>query len=355
MKKFLLFFTTLGLAASGYAQTADVVYEFVGIGTKTDNSAIKFSPGNGLKLTEKEGVFEGELATLDLSTNGFKIVSNDKDEMDKVGKAGLSNPGQWHTQLGHALGGSLLNYEEDASPVGIVSFYDQVSSNGYTPCEMGFKGGVQKLKDVKITYIPATKTLKVSGTPTAYWTSWQIFTHSNATTSAWVANLTQAKDDEGNVIAGVFKGTYDFGETEKEISFNLQTPKARPAYGATWAANAPAAISGTRSDETATYQLSEYGQSKNGYRSSFSASTVNKLIPPVKIKASGSQDFEFNVNTGVLKVTPTPEDIPTGISAVCAEDAPMEYYNLQGVKVENAKSGLYIVRKGNKSYKVMIR
>lgn len=46
----------------------------------------------------------------------------------------------------------------------------------------------------------------------------------------------------------------------------------------------------------------------------------------------------------------------TGVEGVEAEgaEAPVEYYNLQGVRVENPESGLYIRRQGNKTTKVIL-
>lgn len=46
----------------------------------------------------------------------------------------------------------------------------------------------------------------------------------------------------------------------------------------------------------------------------------------------------------------------TGIDAIESQNMPVEYYNLQGVKVANPeKGGLYIIRQGNKSVKTVIR
>ena len=49
--------------------------------------------------------------------------------------------------------------------------------------------------------------------------------------------------------------------------------------------------------------------------------------------------------------------VSTGVEAVEIEDAdaPVEYYNLQGVRVANPQNGLYIVRQGNKVSKQIIR
>ena len=46
----------------------------------------------------------------------------------------------------------------------------------------------------------------------------------------------------------------------------------------------------------------------------------------------------------------------TGIDDVTVdENAPVEYYNLQGVRVENPANGLYIRRQGNKATKVLVK
>lgn len=49
-------------------------------------------------------------------------------------------------------------------------------------------------------------------------------------------------------------------------------------------------------------------------------------------------------------------DIPTGIENIAEEDvdAPVEYYTLQGIRVENPGHGLYIVKKGNKVTKIVL-
>lgn len=64
------------------------------------------------------------------------------------------------------------------------------------------------------------------------------------------------------------------------------------------------------------------------------------------------------VNTGAVQVTYM--EAPGVVSAVSNiavdnEDAPAEYYNLQGVRVNNPAPGIYIVRRGNKVSKVLVR
>ncbi|MDE6527975.1 MAG: hypothetical protein K2L78_02875, partial [Muribaculaceae bacterium] len=58
-------------------------------------------------------------------------------------------------------------------------------------------------------------------------------------------------------------------------------------------------------------------------------------------------------------ILPTLYKLDTGSSVNVAEaddaDAPVEYYNLQGMRVANPENGLFIRRQGNKVEKVVIR
>ena len=64
----------------------------------------------------------------------------------------------------------------------------------------------------------------------------------------------------------------------------------------------------------------------------------------------GEFTFTFNPETEILTITTA----LGGVSEIAAENAPAEYFNLQGVRVENPTSGLYIVRQGNKVSKVIL-
>ncbi|MDE7152943.1 MAG: starch-binding protein [Muribaculaceae bacterium] len=66
--------------------------------------------------------------------------------------------------------------------------------------------------------------------------------------------------------------------------------------------------------------------------------------------ASGIYTFTLNINEMTLNVTD-----PSGISSIAADNAPAVYYNLQGVKVDNPENGLYIVKRGNKVTKEMVK
>lgn len=79
---------------------------------------------------------------------------------------------------------------------------------------------------------------------------------------------------------------------------------------------------------------------------------------PVVLSKAGTLEYKGvigNAETAVKTVTVT--GISTSVVDVIADDenAPVEYFNLQGVRVENpAAGGLYIKRQGSKVTKVIL-
>lgn len=75
------------------------------------------------------------------------------------------------------------------------------------------------------------------------------------------------------------------------------------------------------------------------------------------ITAAGKPDFVIDVlwNGIPIKVTFT-DGNTSGLTGVVAdENAPVEYFNLQGVRVANPENGLYIRRQGSKVQKVLVK
>lgn len=71
------------------------------------------------------------------------------------------------------------------------------------------------------------------------------------------------------------------------------------------------------------------------------------------VEKAGTYTLKFNLNDWTLNVTPAGS---TGaVDLVTDVNAPVEYYNLQGVRVYDPAGGLYLVRKGGKVSKVMIK
>ena len=84
------------------------------------------------------------------------------------------------------------------------------------------------------------------------------------------------------------------------------------------------------------------------------------------IAAGETQPMQMNWNAwkiagGVYKIIADVKNMTItvsatqGIDAVDAEDAPAVYFNLQGVEVANPTNGLYIVKRGNKVTKEMVK
>lgn len=85
------------------------------------------------------------------------------------------------------------------------------------------------------------------------------------------------------------------------------------------------------------------------------------LQPSVLCQWVGSDDTAWALQTTGLDyylVFSYPDGLVSGIDNVMVSEdsnAPVEYYNLQGVRVENPANGLYIRRQGEKVEKVAIR
>ena len=75
-------------------------------------------------------------------------------------------------------------------------------------------------------------------------------------------------------------------------------------------------------------------------------------------KSMKGEKFNVRANFGQMPYAHSFEayDATTGIEDITVdENAPVEYYNLQGVRVENPENGLYIRRQGNKATKVLVK
>ncbi|MCH5241363.1 MAG: hypothetical protein J1F67_02920 [Muribaculaceae bacterium] len=68
--------------------------------------------------------------------------------------------------------------------------------------------------------------------------------------------------------------------------------------------------------------------------------------------ANGTYDFVVDFNTMTIAIS---EAGSVGVKTVIDFNAPVEYYNLNGVKVANPDKGIYIIRQGNTTKKAVIR
>ena len=98
---------------------------------------------------------------------------------------------------------------------------------------------------------------------------------------------------------------------------------------------------------TATVNIPEVGLENNACQSS------SDHTKAWFVEKAGTYTLKFNLNDWTLNVTPNGST--GGIEIVTDANAPAEYYNLQGVRVYDPAGGLYLVRKGGKVSKVMIK
>lgn len=98
----------------------------------------------------------------------------------------------------------------------------------------------------------------------------------------------------------------------------------------------------------------------NGYCGKYVEVAISGVKPGDKVGLRGVQTLYDGLTP--TDMTPTPEEIAaepvvtTGIATVNADaNAPVEYYNLQGIRVTNPMKGqLYIIRQGKKTVKTVL-
>ena len=70
---------------------------------------------------------------------------------------------------------------------------------------------------------------------------------------------------------------------------------------------------------------------------------------------AASYKFDVNIENDTLKVRISKQGELSGLENIEAAEADVEYYNLQGVRVVNPTTGIYIRVQGSKATKVSIR
>lgn len=109
-------------------------------------------------------------------------------------------------------------------------------------------------------------------------------------------------------------------------------------------------FSGTITPEAVTYAEGDAATTTIAFRNNFGLASVEAGTYDVKAAVAS-----FN---GTLQAYPIEftESTTTGIEGIVVdENAPVEYFNLQGVRVSNPENGLYIRRQGNKATKVLVK
>lgn len=195
------------------------------------------------------------------------------------------------------------------------------------------------------------------------------------------AKIDQKDIDTGSVFVGVTQEMLDncganinvqgagscvLTKVERAGSFD---PAGVVAYGERFCGTSVFTVlpeSATKLSVTFTSAV-DYAQLMNSSWTDFGATSTSKT------NADGSVTYTFDLTADIIsainakkeliinsngKLTSVnlPSGDDSGIADIVAdENAPVEYFNLQGIRVENPESGLYIRRQGNKVSKVIIR
>lgn len=84
--------------------------------------------------------------------------------------------------------------------------------------------------------------------------------------------------------------------------------------------------------------------------------TISYALTEAAISAVNEKKEVIINSDGLLVSVKAVANATVGIDNVAVdENAPVEYYNLQGVKVANPANGIYVVRQGNKVSKVLVK
>lgn len=95
-----------------------------------------------------------------------------------------------------------------------------------------------------------------------------------------------------------------------------------------------------------------FGRNKNTKNFAFYSYNAGVTVPQYRAYYVLGSSFAKVAAIGLSFDDETGES--SGIEDVNAEDAEVEYYNLQGVKVENPEKGIYIMKQGGKTSKVVL-
>ena len=168
----------------------------------------------------------------------------------------------------------------------------------------------------------------------------------------------------GDVIPAGWIGCYDlYGKTTPEILNPIGMPEASENSGFT-PAKVPE-ITNADVNKVVTIENVVFAEATPSTKDNFTG-TVNGSEVSMRnnYTIAGVEAGTYDV-TGVVAiysgkpqfyVTGYEKAVDTGIADIVAdENAPVEYFNLQGIRVENPENGLYIRRQGNKVTKVIVK
>ncbi|MCH5223943.1 MAG: hypothetical protein J1E82_07855 [Muribaculaceae bacterium] len=203
-----------------------------------------------------------------------------------------------------------------ATPIEVGETYVLDGKNGGPdPSNIKFAGNILAVNNAVVTWNPTTFELTITGEaergyPTLYATG---------SFNGWTAPGQDASTlcSEEN---GIYTVTFDLGDSGN-VEFKLA--------GEGW------------SNEIA-----------GGMEISYTPVEVTKGGDNLKTSLTGVQTLKFDANDMVMWFV----EEGAGIEAIGSENSVVTYYNLQGVRVQNpAQGGIYIMKQGSKTSKVIVR
>ncbi len=246
---------------------------------------------SGTDFTDNgDGTYTVQVANL---TSGFKVTAT----------------GSWSPQYGGYWDGSTLTPGEK------FPLLCNQDNGGNDPNNISYSGSISAVIDATVVLDTTDWTLLVTGTiDTSYPALWLTGGFCSWNGPGEGASVALTESD------GIYTGTATFsGESEFKICGSGWSPEFGFAGGEE-----------TFSDTNLEGSL---------------AGTSN-----AKLDFTGEYNVEYNYETRAIKFTDA-----TGVSTITVDNnAPKTYYNLQGQRVDNPTSGLYIVRQGNTTRKVIL-
>lgn len=293
MKKLLLLAAGAMLATTGMAQS----WALVGVSTDWGlNEDFVFTA-------------EGDIYTLEVATllNGFKVVPLNED--------------------------NSLNWDYDYStstPIELGVTYTLDARDGGPDLDnMAFAGDIFSVNDALITWNPTTAAFLIEG---------EAVMQENDGSVIYLVGSPQDWNINGDsmplmaVSEGVYEAVY---EIPANPSFRFYTKLSN------WEANS---IGSQVPDNALQFEMVDGVYSGECVEGKGSWNLTNW--------EGGEMTLVVDLNN--MTVTFTAGD--AAVEGIAADiNAPAVYYNLQGVRVANPQNGLYIVKQGNKTSKVLVR
>lgn len=105
------------------------------------------------------------------------------------------------------------------------------------------------------------------------------------------------------------------------------------------------------------------GENAYGWYKSAEATTITESATKGNITAEGTENFNYELKAGrqyIFSLNPATEEFTvtftSGIEGIeVGDDENAEYFDLRGLRVDKPANGLYIVRKGNTTFKTFLK